>query len=137
MAWDRAFQSEVKYLQEIYRRRQVEGWPRRALCNHLVAVLYQTAHYRAMGFKSVPVPLSCTSTLQRWHRPRTQGIAPESTTNMVVKKSTKTTTKFVKSIVYKAYSGPLPDPHIMSSMKKLENSVLQAQLTGPLQWRND
>uniref|UniRef100_A0AAV2KTU0 Uncharacterized protein n=1 Tax=Knipowitschia caucasica TaxID=637954 RepID=A0AAV2KTU0_KNICA len=27
MAWDRAFQSEVKYLQEIYRRRQVEGWP--------------------------------------------------------------------------------------------------------------
>ncbi|CAL9695403.1 unnamed protein product [Knipowitschia caucasica] len=40
---------------------------------------------------------------------------------MVVKKSTKTTTKFVKSIVYKAYSGPLPDPHIMSSMKKLEN----------------
>lgn len=43
-----------------------------ALCNHVVALLFQTAHYSTMGMKTVPVPLSCTGVLQSWHRPRTQ-----------------------------------------------------------------
>ena len=43
-----------------------------ALCNHVVALLFQTQHYHFTGEKSVPTPLSCTSVLQSWHRPRTQ-----------------------------------------------------------------
>lgn len=43
-----------------------------ALCNHVVALLFQTAHYSTMGLKTVPTPLSCTGVLQSCHRPRTQ-----------------------------------------------------------------
>ena len=43
-----------------------------ALCNHLVALLFQTAHYTTMGLTTVPPPLSCARVLQSWQRPRTQ-----------------------------------------------------------------
>ena len=41
------------------------------LCNHLVALLYQTAHYSQCGMSVVPPVLSCTETEQKWHKPRT------------------------------------------------------------------
>lgn len=78
-----------------------------------------------MGFKSVPLPLACTSTLQTWHRPRTQGIVPEATEDMEVRKPvarTKNTVRAgVKSKLYRAYTGPLPDPHVLASAEKLKH----------------
>ncbi|XP_058628359.1 uncharacterized protein LOC131538502 [Onychostoma macrolepis] len=79
-----------------------------------------------MGFKTVPLPLSCTSSLQTWHRPRTQGIAPEATNDIVVCKPVPKKTKNrartgVKCTLYRAYGGPLPDPHIMASGEKLQD----------------
>ncbi|XP_073810188.1 uncharacterized protein isoform X2 [Danio rerio] len=44
----------------------------KGLCNHLTALLYQTAHYVQLHLKSVPPTVACTSEQQRWHRPRTQ-----------------------------------------------------------------
>ena len=41
-----------------------------ALCNHNVALLYQTAHYSQLNLAAVPPVLSCTETEQRWHKPR-------------------------------------------------------------------
>jgi len=41
------------------------------MCNHLVALLYQTAHYYESGMSVVPPVLSCTQTEQKWHKPRT------------------------------------------------------------------
>ncbi len=42
-----------------------------ALCNHIVALLYQTAHYSQLGISAVPPVRSCTETEQSWHKPRT------------------------------------------------------------------
>ncbi len=42
-----------------------------ALCNHLVALLYQTAHYSQLSIPAVPLVHSCTDTEQIWHKPRT------------------------------------------------------------------
>lgn len=94
----------------------------KALCNHVVALLFQTAHFSTMGFKAVPLPLSCTSMLQTWHRPRTQGISPEATNDMIVcKPKTKRGTRTgAKCTLYRAYAGTLPDPHVMASGETLE-----------------
>ncbi|XP_041913151.1 uncharacterized protein LOC121678037 isoform X1 [Alosa sapidissima] len=88
-----------------------------ALCNHVVALLFQTA----MGFKTVPPPLSCTSMLQTWHRPRTQGICPEPTDELVVRKPKPRAPgrSSVKSTLYPAYPGPLPDPAVLSIGEQL------------------
>ncbi|XP_073694043.1 uncharacterized protein [Garra rufa] len=97
----------------------------KALCNHIVALLFQSAHYCTMGFKTVPLPLSCTSSLQTWHWPRTHGIAPEATNDMVVRKPVPKTKDHartgVKCTLYRAYGGPLPDPHIINSAEKLQD----------------
>ncbi len=42
-----------------------------ALCNHVAALLYQTAHYCQLRITSVPPTHSCTETEQKWHKPRT------------------------------------------------------------------
>ncbi|CDQ77064.1 unnamed protein product [Oncorhynchus mykiss] len=41
------------------------------MCNHLVALLYQTAHYSQLNIPAAPPVHSCTDTEQRWHKPRT------------------------------------------------------------------
>ncbi len=41
------------------------------MCNHLVALLYQTAHYSECGMSVVPPALPCTQTEQKWHKPQT------------------------------------------------------------------
>ena len=42
-----------------------------ALCNHIVALLLQSAHYSETGAKVVPPVHSCTEMEQQWHKPRT------------------------------------------------------------------
>ncbi|XP_049340579.1 uncharacterized protein LOC111196789 [Astyanax mexicanus] len=87
----------------------------KALCNHVVALLFQTAHYSTMGVKTVAPPLPCTSVLQTWHRPRTQGIRPEPIDEFVVRKPRASGRSCVKSTLYRAYPGPLPDPAVLSA----------------------
>uniref|UniRef100_A0AAV2KLV6 SUN domain-containing protein n=1 Tax=Knipowitschia caucasica TaxID=637954 RepID=A0AAV2KLV6_KNICA len=76
----------------------------------------------------VPADLSCTEELQTWHRPRTQGIKPEAVSEMIVSKPRlkKATKAVVKSTLYPAHSGPLPDQHLMTIGEKLKH--IQPQL---------
>ncbi|XP_059366474.1 uncharacterized protein LOC132105410 [Carassius carassius] len=91
----------------------------KGFCNHTVAILYQTAHYSQLGLQAVPPPLACTSGLQRWHRPRTQGIHPEPVSELLVQKPKTVGKDGLRSTLYKAYTGPLPDPYMMASGSKL------------------
>lgn len=43
----------------------------KALCNHSVALLFQSAHYSQLNLQVVPPILSCTEGEQQWHKPRT------------------------------------------------------------------
>ncbi|XP_028461619.1 uncharacterized protein LOC114573556 [Perca flavescens] len=76
----------------------------KGFCNHIVAILYQTAHYSQLGLQAVPPPLACTSGLQRWHRPRTQGIHPEPVSELVVQKPKTVGKNGLRSTLYKAYT---------------------------------
>ncbi|KAJ8368736.1 hypothetical protein SKAU_G00087640 [Synaphobranchus kaupii] len=82
------------------------------VCNHVVALLYQTAHYSECGMSAVPPVLSCTETEQKWHKPRTMGVKPGPVDAMVVVKPKPgaTTSSGIRSALYKGYSGELPDP---------------------------
>ncbi|KAL3992292.1 zygote arrest protein 1 [Sarotherodon galilaeus] len=42
----------------------------KALCNHCVALLFQSAHYSQLKVQVVPPILSCTEGEQQWHKPR-------------------------------------------------------------------
>ncbi|KAL2097015.1 hypothetical protein ACEWY4_006222 [Coilia grayii] len=77
----------------------------RGMCNHVVALLYQTAHYSTMGIASVPLPLASTSMPQAWHKPRTQGIVPEAIDQLVIKKPKQSGSSGVKSTLYMPYKG--------------------------------
>ncbi|XP_076855008.1 uncharacterized protein LOC143509963 isoform X2 [Brachyhypopomus gauderio] len=54
------------------------------LCNHAVALLYQTAHYSQLGIHAVPPVRSCTEKEQAWHKPRTMGIKPGPVESMAI-----------------------------------------------------
>ncbi|XP_051532625.1 uncharacterized protein LOC127428336 isoform X2 [Myxocyprinus asiaticus] len=41
------------------------------VCNHIFALLFQTAHYSELDVQVVPPVHSCTETEQQWHKPRT------------------------------------------------------------------
>ncbi|KAK0146643.1 hypothetical protein N1851_014040 [Merluccius polli] len=89
-----------------------------ALCNHNVALLYQTAHYSTLKLKAVPPVLSCTETEQRWHKPRTMGVKPGRVGDMVIistrpKSRQYTVVDGVRSNRYKAVHGDLPDPDVL------------------------
>lgn len=47
-----------------------------ALCNHCVALLFQSPHYSQLKVQVVPPVLSCTEGEQQWHKPRTL-VSPE------------------------------------------------------------
>ncbi|KAG5270932.1 hypothetical protein AALO_G00173970 [Alosa alosa] len=89
-----------------------------ALCNHNVALLYQTTAYSTLQLKAVPPVLSCTETEQRWHKPRTLGVKPGRVGNMVFistkpKARQYTAADGVRSKRYKAVRGDLPDPDVL------------------------
>uniref|UniRef100_A0AAV2J1L6 Uncharacterized protein n=1 Tax=Knipowitschia caucasica TaxID=637954 RepID=A0AAV2J1L6_KNICA len=68
---------------------------------------------------AVPPALACTSDLQRWHRPRTQGIHPEPASKVIVRKPKTVGKRCLQSTLYRAFPGPLPDPDIIASGEKL------------------
>ncbi|XP_049325898.1 uncharacterized protein LOC125785778 [Astyanax mexicanus] len=87
-----------------------------ALCNHNVALLFQTAHYSTLKLAAVPPVLSCTETEQRWHKPRTMGVKPGRVSDMVFLSSKPkqfTVADGVRSKRYKAVRGELPDPDVL------------------------
>ncbi|XP_076857207.1 uncharacterized protein LOC143510856 [Brachyhypopomus gauderio] len=60
-----------------------------ALCNHNVALLYQTAHYSQLNLAAVPPVLSYTETEQCWHKPRImKGRSVDLARNKVVHEKT-------------------------------------------------
>ncbi|XP_070537197.1 uncharacterized protein [Ptychodera flava] len=46
-------------------------------CNHVVGLLYLLDHCNKLKLREFPVSGTCTDNPQQWHRPRTDGIAPE------------------------------------------------------------
>ncbi|KAG9264210.1 hypothetical protein AMEX_G22466 [Astyanax mexicanus] len=87
-----------------------------ALCNHNVALLYQTAHYSQLNLAAVSPVLSFTETEQCWHKPRVMGVKPGRVSDMVVmstKPKQRTVARGVRSTLYKAVRGELPDPDVL------------------------
>ncbi|XP_037552279.1 uncharacterized protein LOC119428679 [Nematolebias whitei] len=87
-----------------------------ALCNHCVALLFQSAHYSELKLSVVPPVLSCPEGEQQWHKPRTLGIKPGPVDKMTVlsaKPKSGATTEGVRSTLYKGLSGDLPDLSVL------------------------
>ncbi|KAK5859094.1 hypothetical protein PBY51_003185 [Eleginops maclovinus] len=64
----------------------------------------------------VPPVLSCTEGEQQWHKPRTLGVKPGPVDKMAVlsaKPKCGATTEGVRSTLYKALSGDLPDLSVL------------------------
>ncbi|XP_076153873.1 uncharacterized protein LOC143137508 [Alosa pseudoharengus] len=83
-----------------------------ALCCHVAALLYQTAHYSQLRLTSVPPVFSCTETEQKWHKPRTMGIKPGPVNDMVIisaRPRERRLAEGIRSNLYKGVSCPLPD----------------------------
>ncbi|KAL3999970.1 tubulin-specific chaperone D [Sarotherodon galilaeus] len=88
----------------------------KALCNHCVALLFQSAHYLQLKVQVVPLMLSCTEGEQQWHKPRVMGIKPGPVEKMAVlsvKPKTRKTTEGVQSKLYKGLHGDLPDLSVL------------------------
>ncbi|XP_034064746.1 uncharacterized protein LOC117541720 isoform X1 [Gymnodraco acuticeps] len=82
------------------------------LCNHTVALLFQTAHYTELNMPVVPPVHSCTESEQQWHKPRTMGVKPGPINSMVFTKPVpnRMVQTGVRSGFYRGMVGPLPDP---------------------------
>ncbi|XP_077085799.1 uncharacterized protein LOC143737818 [Siphateles boraxobius] len=91
------------------------------LCNHLVGLLFQSAHNSMMKLKTVPPTIPSTSTLQTWHRPRTRGIHPEAVDRLLVRKPKTSSRSGIKSTLYRAYTGPIPNNVVLSSVESLKS----------------
>ncbi|XP_076843798.1 uncharacterized protein LOC143526239 isoform X2 [Brachyhypopomus gauderio] len=86
------------------------------LCNHVVALLYQTAHYSQLRVPAVPPVLSCTESEQQWHKPRTLGVKPGPVDKMAVlsaRPKQRAVFEGVRSTLYKAVCGDLPDLSVL------------------------
>ncbi|XP_064844618.1 uncharacterized protein LOC135555779 [Oncorhynchus masou masou] len=100
-----------------------------ALCNHLVALLYQTAHYSQLNIPAAPPVHSCTDTEQRWHKPRTLGVKPGPVDGIEFRKSTNSCADGIRSSLYKALNGYMPDMDLLHLSETYANF---SPLTTPL-----
>ncbi|XP_076732995.1 uncharacterized protein LOC106676253 isoform X2 [Maylandia zebra] len=82
------------------------------MCNHTVALLFQTAHYSQLRVPVVPPVHSCTESEQQWHKPRTVGVRPGPINSMIFTKPVpnRMAQTGVRSGFYRGMVGPLPDP---------------------------
>ncbi|KAK0133932.1 hypothetical protein N1851_030514 [Merluccius polli] len=86
------------------------------LCNHCVALLYQSAHYPQVKIPVVPPVLRCTEGEQQWHKPRTLGVKPGRVEKMAVmsaKPKQRTMAEGVRSTSNKGISGELLDMSVL------------------------
>ncbi|XP_078789725.1 uncharacterized protein LOC144984599 isoform X1 [Oryzias latipes] len=98
---------------------------------------YQERTLFTAGSAGCSTPPACTSGLQRWHRPRAQGIHPEPVSELVVQKPKTVGRDGQRSTLYKAFTGPQPDPYLMASGSRLcqvQPQPLMAVLDGFLRW---
>ncbi|XP_067088808.1 uncharacterized protein [Osmerus mordax] len=87
------------------------------LCNHVAAVLYQTAQYSQQKLTSVPPVHSCTETEQRWHKPRSTGIKPGPVNDMVILSARPRERRLMEGIrsnLYRGVTSPLPEPSCLN-----------------------
>ncbi|XP_039670274.1 uncharacterized protein LOC120567383 [Perca fluviatilis] len=78
-----------------------------AMCNHTVALLFQTAHYSELNMQVVPPVHTCTETEQQWHKPRTAGVKPGPINKTVISRPrlNRLTEGGVRSTLYKGLVG--------------------------------
>eukprot|EP00063_Salmo_salar_P012235 XP_013987070.1 PREDICTED: uncharacterized protein LOC106565025 isoform X1 [Salmo salar] len=100
-----------------------------ALCNHLVALLYQTAHYSQLNIPAAPPIHSCTDTEQFWHKLRTLGVKPGPVDGMEFHKRTNSCADGIRSSLYKALNGYMPDMDLLRISETYANFY---PLTAPL-----
>ncbi|KAG1929305.1 uncharacterized protein LOC120474911 [Pimephales promelas] len=74
-----------------------------------------------MKLKTVPPTIPSTSTLQTWHRPRTRGINPEAVDRLLVRKPKTSSRSGIKSTLYRAYTGPIPNNTVLCSVESLKS----------------
>ncbi|KAJ8369682.1 hypothetical protein SKAU_G00097100 [Synaphobranchus kaupii] len=91
--------------------------------------LYQTAHYSQLNIPAVPPVHSCTDTEQLWHKPRTLGVKPGPVGEMEVRKPTNSTADCVRSLLYKALDGEMPNVAILRVSEVYKDF---SQLVAPL-----
>nr|XP_023661379.1 uncharacterized protein LOC111840612 [Paramormyrops kingsleyae] len=86
-----------------------------AMCNHTVALLYQTAHFSQLNVPVVPPVHSCTEEEQQWHKPRTAGVKPGPIGKMVVTKPVqgRMGEGGLRSTLTRGMLGPLPDLSVL------------------------
>ncbi|XP_077102505.1 uncharacterized protein LOC143753718 [Siphateles boraxobius] len=97
---------------KLYVSSYINNYEGTALCSHVAALLYQTAHYSQLRLISVPPVFSCTETEQKWHKPRTMGIKPGPVNDMVIisaRPKERRLAEGIRSNLYKGVSCPLPD----------------------------
>ncbi|KAL4007774.1 hypothetical protein ACER0C_001626 [Sarotherodon galilaeus] len=82
------------------------------MCNHTVALFFQTAQYSQLRVPVVPPVHSCTESEQQWHKPRTVGVKPGPINSMIFTKPVpnRMAQTGVRSGFYRGMVGPLPDP---------------------------
>ncbi|XP_037546319.1 uncharacterized protein LOC119422981 [Nematolebias whitei] len=83
-----------------------------------ISTAVKTAHYSQLQLPTGPPVLARTRDLQRRHRQRTQGIHPEPASEVVVRKPKTVVKRCLHSTLYRAFTGPLPDPDILASREK-------------------
>uniref|UniRef100_A0A1A7WVU1 Uncharacterized protein n=2 Tax=Iconisemion striatum TaxID=60296 RepID=A0A1A7WVU1_9TELE len=85
------------------------------MCNHTVALLYQTAHFSQLSVPVVPPVHSCTEEEQQWHKPRTAGVKPGPVGKMVVTKPVqgRMCKGGLRSTLTRGIVGPLPDLSVL------------------------
>ncbi|XP_036821406.1 uncharacterized protein LOC110507518 isoform X3 [Oncorhynchus mykiss] len=109
-----------------------------ALCNHLVALLYQTAHYSQLNIPAAPPVHSCTDTEQHWHKPRTLGVKPGPVGGIEFRKPINSCADGIRSSLYKALNGYMPDMDFLCVSETYANfSPLPAPLVTTMEMSAD
>lgn len=86
-----------------------------ALCNHTVALLFQTTHFSQLRVPVVPPVHSCTESEQQWHKPQTAGVKPGPVGKMLVAKPVQSRLGRggLRSTLYRGMTGYPPDPAVL------------------------
>ncbi|CDQ83661.1 unnamed protein product [Oncorhynchus mykiss] len=101
-----------------------------AVCNPLVAILYQTAHYSQLNILAAPPVHSCTHTEQHWHKPRTLVIFSLcNSKSLLIRVLKPGPVDGIESSLYKALNGYMPD---MDLLRVSETYANFSPLTAPL-----
>lgn len=93
-------------------------------CAHIVALVYQLAHYKTLKMTSVPDVVSKTSCPQQWHvPPQTHVITPRSLTDVKFVKPKPTrdlkSEQCVCGTLYNPVNTEFPDTDFMTALQQI------------------